>query len=91
MAGNRDFDIAFEHLRERIERSRVLAQALSYVEREESHVADGLFDDRAADDGAVLAGDEFRDFGDLSAGETFAFGWVSGCIILRSIGYKSAV
>ena len=53
----------------------VLAQALSNIERKESHVAGGLFDDLAANDGAVLVGDEFRDFDDLSARETFGLGW----------------
>ena|ERR1035437_5549031 len=68
LASDADFRLAFEHLHERIERCRVLTQALSFVEGEERHAAGGPLDDLATDDRAVLVVDEFRGLGHLVAG-----------------------
>ena len=75
VAGDADFYLAFEHLHQCIVRGCVLAQALTFVEGEERHAAGGPFNDFAADDRAVLVVDVVKDFGDLSAGESFGIGW----------------
>lgn len=75
LASDADFRLAFEHMRERIERGRVFAQSLAFVEGEERHTAGGLLDDLAADDGTVLVADEFQGPSHLGAGESFGSGW----------------
>ena len=71
VASDADFRHAFEHLHECIERGRVLAQVLSFIECEDGYRAGWSLDDFAADDRAVpvvhqLGG--LRDFGAESCG-----------------------
>lgn len=49
LAGNHNLGRAFHHLHQRVERGRMLAQALAFVEGEDCHSAGGLLDDLPAD------------------------------------------
>ena len=60
---------------ERIERGRVLTQALAFVEREDGHVTSWLLDNFAAENGAVLVVHQLGGLRDLGAGESLGFGW----------------
>jgi len=71
VAGNHNFCFAFHHLHQCVERGRVFAQSLSFVEGENRHAAGGLLDDLAAHNGTVLVADEFSDLGRLDTRESF--------------------
>ena len=58
LAGDRDLGFAFEDLYQRVKRSRVLAQALAFLESEQGDVAAVAFDQRPADHGAFLVSDQ---------------------------------
>jgi hypothetical protein len=74
LAGNADFHFAFEHMHERVERSRVLTQALSFVECEDRHVTGRFLDNLAADFGAVLVIHQVGGLRDFATWEPFEFG-----------------
>ena len=65
VADDADFCLAFEHLQQRIERGRVLAQTLAFIEGEKRHTSCGFFNDFAADDRAVLVVNVCKDLGEL--------------------------
>src|SRR5690242_542189 len=75
-AGDADFDITFEHVDERIEGSRVLAQALTFVECEDGHGTGRLLDDFAADNRAVLVVHQLCGLRNFSAESSWF--WLSG-------------
>ena len=85
VACDADFCLAFDYLHNRIERGRVLAQALAFVEGEDRHAASGPFNDFAADDRAVLVVDEFKDLGDLRPRSCLGSDGASGFILSHGI------
>jgi len=90
-AGDDDFDFAFDHLHQRIERCGVLAQALAGIEREEGHIARRFPHQFAADHGAVLVIGKFTDGHRPAVGETAPGGGVLGCFYTALHGEKVAV
>jgi hypothetical protein len=65
VADDADFCLAFEHLQQRIERGRVFAQTLAFIEGEKRQASYGFFNDFAADDRAVLVVNVCKDLGEL--------------------------
>ncbi len=75
LAGDRDFSLSFEHLRERIKGSGVLGfkpWPSSQANRATLPVA---FLTSAAGNGTVLVADKFQDIFELTAKKSIGFGW----------------
>ena len=62
LAGDRDLGFAFEDLYQPVKRSRVLAQALAFLESEQGDVAAVAFDQRPADNRTYLVCDYSSQF-----------------------------
>ena len=75
LAGDRDFDLSLQDLHQCVERRRMFAQALCFVESKDCHRAGRPFEDLAAYDGALLVIDEFN---------SFCFFWIFRGILSRA-------
>jgi hypothetical protein len=73
LANDADFHLTFEHMHKRIERYRVLSQALAFIERENGHVASRFLENLPPANGAVLVVDQLGDLRDFGSAKFFEF------------------